>query len=142
MHTETLEYRPNTMLGLALAAVCSVTAAMLLWIGFVLGPDDVASMDGLNLILFTVVSIRLFSWAAAAVFAVLAIFLARRTLHAEATLTISPNGVTLPNMHQQHAILRQCHQSAANVVKAMETVANATSCEFAAGHTVWQGVEQ
>ena len=94
--SRTIEYRPNRIVGCTFAAIFFLTAAILVWIGNVLGPDDVASMDGVNLILFTVVPISLFSWIAATVFALLGILILRRTLRTHPTLIILDEGLTLP----------------------------------------------
>jgi hypothetical protein len=96
-NTRVVEYRPNKTLGFAFAALFILTAAILLWVGSILGPDDVASVDGFNRILFTVVPISLFSWAGASVFTVLGLLIARQSLRTDPTLTISDDGATLAN---------------------------------------------
>ena len=96
MGSERIEYRPNKAVGVTFTGMFFVTSAILVWVGFVLGPDDVASIDGLNRILFTAVPIWLFSWTAAAVFASLAFLIARRSFRTAPTLSIAERGVTLP----------------------------------------------
>jgi len=97
MPSETIEYRPNVYLAFAFAAIFVVTAAILVWLGAILRPEDRAAMGGLTLILFTAIPISLFSWAAAAVFTVLGLRVVRRSLRAQATLIVSETNVTLSN---------------------------------------------
>ena len=53
---------------LVLSSIWFVTAAVLIWIGAVLDQGSAEAMSGLERLLFTVVSIRWFSWLMAAVF--------------------------------------------------------------------------
>lgn len=96
MPSELTEYRPNATLGYVFAGVFTATAAILVWLGIVLSPDDRAAMDGWTLLLFTVVPIPLFSWTAAAVFLILGVRIARRSMRAQPTMLVSDAGVTLP----------------------------------------------
>lgn len=96
MGVETIEYRPNKVLGVVLTTIHCVTAAVLVWVGFILGPDDVRAMDGTNRILFTVVPIWFFSWVAAVVFLLFAFMIGQRTFRNKPTLVISPDGMTIP----------------------------------------------
>ncbi len=97
MPSETIEYRPKTSLAFACAAIFVVTAAILVWLGIILSPDDRAAADGLTRILFTAIPIPLFAWAAAAVFTVLGLLVARRSFRADPTLIVTETSVTLPN---------------------------------------------
>ncbi len=92
-----IQYRPRRVTGFGFAATWLVTAGVLVWVGVVLVPEDRAAMDGLPLLLFTVVPIRLFSWVMAGVFLVLAFAVGRRTVRARPTLTVSSSGVILPS---------------------------------------------
>ena len=94
--TAVIEYRPKTAVGLIFAGIFAVTAVILLYVGFILGPADREAMDVFTRLLFTLVPIRLFSWTFAAVFLALGIQVTRRTLRSEPTLLISEAGVTLP----------------------------------------------
>jgi len=51
-----------------MGSIWIVAAAVLIWIGFVLDQSSVSSMSGFERILFTVVSVRWFSWIAALAF--------------------------------------------------------------------------
>ena len=96
MPSETIEYRPNTSLAFAFAAIFVVTAVILAWLGMILSPDDRAATDGLTRILFTVIPIPFFGWAAAAVFTVLGLLVARRSFRTDPTLIVTETSVTLP----------------------------------------------
>lgn len=96
MGAETIAYRPNTAVGLVFSGAFFVTSAILIWLGAILGPNNVAAMDGFNRILFTAIPIWLFSWATAVVFAFLGFLIARRTLRTEPTLAASGDGLRLP----------------------------------------------
>ena len=78
------------------ASVFLVTALSLAWIGVVLGPESRSGMDGLALVLFTVVPIRPFSWVMAVIFAVLGVRVVRRAIRDAPSLVISSDGLTLP----------------------------------------------
>lgn len=80
-----------------LCAIFFVTAAILIWVGFVVQPDDRAAMEGFTRLMFTVIPIPLFSWTAATVFTILGIRIARRTLRTQPTLIASQSGLTLPS---------------------------------------------
>ena len=92
---KSIEYRPSTALGLAMSAVLLVTAIVLVWLGTILGPDDREAMDGLVLLLFTAIPIRLFAWTMAVVFLVIGGATARAVLRRTPTLRISQDGLTL-----------------------------------------------
>ena len=61
-----------------------------------LGPESRSGMDGLALVLFTVVPIRPFSWVMAVIFAVLGVRVVRRAIRDAPSLVISSDGLTLP----------------------------------------------
>jgi hypothetical protein len=96
MHDGTIEYRPRVVVGLVFADLFMVTAVVLAWLGYILGPEDQGAMDGFARLLFSVVSIRLFAWTFSAVFVGLGVLIARRTFRQEPTLVISGTGLTLP----------------------------------------------
>jgi len=61
-----------------LSSIFLVTAAVLAFIGYALDQEDAANMEGLQRILFTVVSIRWFAWIFAVVFASLGILVLKK----------------------------------------------------------------
>lgn len=95
-----LEYRPRTSTGLGLAAVLVVTAVILVWVGSVLTPDDVSTIDGFEGILFRFVPVRPFTWIMGAVFAALGVRIATKALRAERSLLLESDGLTLPDGRQ------------------------------------------
>jgi hypothetical protein len=72
------EYRPSPRATLLVTMVWVATAAVLFWLGTILGPEDREAMDGFALLLFTLVPIRLFSWTMAVVFLGIGVSTARR----------------------------------------------------------------
>ena len=92
---DVIEYRPRLTHSLVAAGVWLITASILAWLGLILGPEDRGAMDGLTLLLFTVVPIRLFSWTMATVFAALGVFSARRGLGGRPSLVLSSQGLVL-----------------------------------------------
>lgn len=94
MRDESIEYRPHVVVGIVFAGVFVLTAAVLIWIGSILGPEDVSAMDGFPRLLFTAIPIRPFSWVCAALFLFLGYLQAQRTFRAEPTLQISDSGLT------------------------------------------------
>jgi hypothetical protein len=74
-----------------------VTAGVLLWLGTVLTRDAATAMDGFTRLLFTAVPVQLFAWTLAAVFVLLGVRIAQRSLSKRPTLTISDSGLGLPD---------------------------------------------
>lgn len=87
------EYRPRKAMGLLVVAIWVLTASVLAWLGVILGPEDREAMDGLSRLLFTVVPIRFFSWAMAAVFLWMGVRTGRHVFGREPSLAISADGL-------------------------------------------------
>ena len=99
-HDEVHKYRPNRKSAVALGAVFGVTAIALAILGSLLTEADVSSMDGPERLLFTVVSVRWFSWVMAAAFAALAARVTARGYRTAPALTIDTFGFTLGGEHR------------------------------------------
>lgn len=95
-----LEYRPGRAVGIVLGGVMIVAAALLVWVGSILTPDDISTIDGLEGLLFRYVPVGPFTWIGGAVFAGLGLRISLKALRAEMSLRLSPSGVTLPSGDQ------------------------------------------
>ena len=71
-------------------------AGLLIWVGSILTPDDVSTIDGLEGLLFRYVPVGPFTWIGGAVFASLGVRMVFRAIRAETTLRLTTTGVTLP----------------------------------------------
>jgi hypothetical protein len=75
-----------------------ITAAVLMvWVGSILTPDDISTIDGLEGLLFRYVPVGPFTWVGGAVFAGLGVRMAFKAARAQTTLRLAPAGVTLPS---------------------------------------------
>lgn len=90
-----LIYRPRAGVAAFLGGVFLVTAAILLFLGWILGPDDVSAMDGVQRLLFNLVSIRWFSWIGALAFGLLGARIVSVMFRTEAALEIRDAGLTI-----------------------------------------------
>lgn len=90
-----LDFRPKRWVAVSLGGVFGAAACLLVYVGWVLGPNDVEAMDGLRRLLFTVVSIQWFAWAFAAVFALLGARVASVGFRVHPTLRIHPHGLSI-----------------------------------------------
>jgi hypothetical protein len=92
---EVLEYRPSRTAAVVLGTVFVTTGVVLAVLGALLTESDVSGMDGLQRLLFSVVSVRWFSWAMAAVFAALGVRIVARGFRAAPALILEAAGLTL-----------------------------------------------
>ena len=92
---EVLEYRPSRTAAVVLGTVFIATGIVLAILGALLTESDVSGMDGLQRLLFSVVSVRWFSWAMAAVFAALGVRIVARGFRAAPALALEAAGFTL-----------------------------------------------
>lgn len=72
-------------------------AFLIVWVGSILTPDDVSTIDGLEGLLFRYVPVGPFTWIAGAVFAGLGLRMALKGARAETSLRVAPTGLTLPS---------------------------------------------
>jgi hypothetical protein len=91
------EYRPGRAIGVILGSVMIAAAVLMVWVGTILTPDDVSTIDGLEGLLFRYVPVGPFTWIGGAVFSGLGLRIALKAIRAETTLRLSPAGVTLPS---------------------------------------------
>jgi hypothetical protein len=89
------EYRPRAVVGLLVAFVWFLTAGILAWLGFLLGPEDREALDGFVLLLFTIVPIRTFSWTMALVFLWMGVGTVHRIFIGEPALALSEDGIRI-----------------------------------------------
>jgi hypothetical protein len=71
-------------------------AGLLIWVGAVLTPDDISTIDGLEGLLFRYVPVGPFTWIGGAVFASLGVRMVFKAIRAETTLRLTSTGVVLP----------------------------------------------
>ena len=71
-------------------------AGLLIWVGSILTPDDVSTIDGLEGLLFRYVPVGPFTWIGGAVFASLGVRMVFKAIRADTTLRLTTTGVTLP----------------------------------------------
>jgi len=93
--TDTKTYRPNRAYTVFLSLLLLTTAALLVWLGVILAPEDREAMDGIQRLVFTVVPIKPFAWLGGAVFALLGVRLAIRGGRSRPSLVVSADGFSI-----------------------------------------------
>jgi hypothetical protein len=94
-HEEVHEYRPSRTAAVALGGIFAVTAIVLAVLGTLLTDADVSGIDGIERLLFTVVPVRWFSWAMAAVFLAMGARVVARGFRSAPVLVLDRTGLTL-----------------------------------------------
>lgn len=90
---EPLSWSPSRGIALLNIVLLLGTAALLLWIGSVLGSDAVDAMDGFERVLFTLVPIRPFTWVMSVIMTALGLKVAHYAFAGEPSLRLDAGGL-------------------------------------------------